>query len=36
MMDDLRDLYQEVILDPGKSPREFPASRGLQPHGRGR
>ena len=26
MMDDLRDLYQEVILDHGKSPRNFRAT----------
>ena len=28
LFDDLRDLYQEVILDHGRKPRELPSARG--------
>ncbi len=35
MFDDLRDLYQEVILDHGKSPRNFRELDGATCHARG-
>ena len=36
MMDELRELYQEVILDHGKSPRNFRDIEGATGHAHGK
>ena len=35
MLDDLRELYQEVILDHGKDPRNFRSVEGATAHAHG-